>query len=489
LFARIIDGTPIPLFVIDRQHRVTFWNTAVESLSGIPREKMVGTTEQWRAFYSEERPVMADLVLDGAPVDQIEGYYPGRCWGSPLIEGAYEAEDYYPSLGEAGKWLYFTASPIRDENGRVTGAVETLQDITERMRVEGALQESEKSYRELFDGALDAIWVHDLVGNILKANHASGNLTGLSGEALARSNIKDFLSRHSLQVARERRHRMVENGKGLGKPYRQRIIRQDGRETTVMCTTRPIFSDGRLIAFQNIAWDISEQELMQENLRYYMQQVTMAQEHERKRIARDLHDDITQSLLLVTQGLDMLSSDERPKLSNDQLKQHLENLRDQAVDALEAVRRCAHNLRPRIIDDLGLVAALEWLTDELAKNQGIDASAEITGQELALAAEVQLLLFRIAQEALNNTRKHARASSVVLRLEFGDDSLTMTVSDNGRGFEVPRIIGNLAGIGKLGLAGMQERVKLIGGSLKIDSEIGEGTTITVRVPVSVPISE
>ncbi len=489
MVSRIIDGTPIPLFVIDGQHKVTYWNTAIEALSGIDRNGIIGTSEQWRAFFAENRPVMADLIVDGASVDEIEVYYPNRCRKSPLIDGGCEAEGYYPSLGEFGKWLYFVASPIKDEHGRVIGAVETLQDITESKQTEEALRESEMSYRELFDGALDAIWVHDLEGNILKANRATEKLTGLGGEELAKGNIKDFLSKQSLRMAKGRHHRLIENDKSQGRPYKEQIIRKDGTEATVMCATRPIFSDGQLVVFQNIAWDISEQERTQENLRYYMQKVTIAQEHERKRIARDLHDDIAQSMLLVTQGLDVLSSTNRPKLSNSQLKQHLEKLRNQAVDALEAVRRCAQDLRPRIIDDLGLVAALEWLTDDLSEHREIDAYAEITGEERVLPVEVQLLLFRIAQEALNNVRKHAQAPSAILKLEFSDDNLTLTVSDNGRGFEVPKMIGDLAGIGKLGLAGMQERARLIGGSLEIESERGKGTVVTVKVPISVPISE
>jgi PAS domain S-box-containing protein len=484
MLTRISDGTPIPLFVIDSRHNVTYWNTAIEALSGIKKGEIIGTSEQWRVFYAEKRPAMADLIVDGASADEIEVYYPGRCWESSLIDGACEAEGFYPSLGEAGKWLYITASPIKDDHGRVIGAVETLQDITERKQTEEALQESEKSYRELFDGALDAIWVHDLKGNILKANRATEKLTGLSGEELARGSVKDFLSKRGLHLAGEWRHRLIENDKSLGRPYKQHIIRKDRTEATVMCTTRPIFSDGQLVAFQNIAWDISEQERTQENLRYYMQQVTITQEHERKRIARDLHDDIAQSLLLVTQGLDMLSSTNRPKLSNSQLKQYLEKLHNQAVDALEAVRCCAQDLRPRIIDDLGLVAALEWLTDDLAKHEEIDAHAEITGEERTLPAEVQLLLFRIAQEALNNARKHAQASMAILKLEFSGDNLTLTVSDNGRGFKVPRMIGDLADLGKLGLAGMQERARLIGGRLEIESERGKGTTVTVKVPIS-----
>jgi two-component system sensor histidine kinase DegS len=481
---RIIDGTPIPLFVIDSRHNVTYWNKAIEALTGICRDNIIGTSKHWQPFYERKKPLMADLIVDMASWEEIESYYPGHCQESSLLDGACEAEGYYPSLGETGRWLFFTASPIRDENGDIIGAVETLQDATERKHAEEALQASEQSYRELFDGALDAIWVHDLKGNILKANGATARMTGLSNVELAKANIKDFLSKRSLRTTIVGRHRLNEDFESLGKPHKQHIIRKDGTELTLMCTTRPIFYDGQLVAFQNIAWDISEQSRMQENLRYYMQQVTIAQEEERKRIARDLHDDIAQSLLLVMQGLDMLSSTKRPKLTNTQLKRYLERLRNQAVEALEAVRRCAQDMRPRIIDDLGLVAALEWLTDDLSKYGEVDARAEITGEERALPGEVQLLLFRIAQEALNNVRKHAHATSMILKMAFDDDKLTLVISDNGSGFKVPEMLGDLAGIGKLGLTGMQERAKLIGGKLTIESELGKGTTVMVKVPLS-----
>ncbi len=484
MITRIVDGTVIPLFVINGKHKVVYWNRAVEVLTGISRGDIIGTAEQWRAFYETKRPVMADLIVDRASAEKIESYYPDSCKKSPLLEGAFDAERFYPFLGDSGKWLYSTGSPIKDKKGNIIGAVETLQDVTDRKQAEQALLDSEKSYRELFDDALDAIWVHDLEGNILKANRATARITGFSSKELSRANIRDFLSGDSVRKLVSGRHDLIEIYEEMGKPYKQQIVRKDGKEVTVMCTTRPIFSGGKVVAFQNIAWNISRQARVQENLRYYMQQVTIAQEEERKRIARDLHDDVAQSLLLVMQGLDMLSSTKRPKLSNTQLKEYLERLRNQAVDALEAVRRCAQDMRPRIIDDLGLVAALEWLTDDMAKYMEIDAGTEIKGDERSLlCSEVELLLFRIAQEALNNVRKHAQATKTLLTVEFGDDSLTMTIWDNGRGFKVPKILGDLASLGKLGLAGMQERAKLIGGSLKINSGEEKGTTVMVRVPM------
>jgi len=139
MLAKIIDGASIASFVINRRHKVTHWNTAIEALSGIKREEIIGTDEQWRPFYTEKRPVMADLIVDGASADEIEGYYRDKCKKSRLIDGAYEAEDFFPELGQNGKWLHFTASPIKDNNEEIIGAIETLEDITERKITEKAL--------------------------------------------------------------------------------------------------------------------------------------------------------------------------------------------------------------------------------------------------------------------------------------------------------------------------------------------------------------
>lgn len=119
----------------------------------------------------------------------------------------------------------------------------------------------------------------------------------------------------------------------------------------------------------------------------------------------------------------------------------------------------------------------------MVKIHGIDAHVEVIGVERTLPVETQLLLFRIVQEALNNIRRHAAASRAMVKLEFGDNSIKMTVSDNGKGFELLERMGDLASIGKLGLAGMQERTRLLDGSLKVESEPGKGTTVAVEAPV------
>ncbi|MDY6917155.1 MAG: PAS domain S-box protein, partial [Chloroflexota bacterium] len=145
--SQIVDGSTVPIFVVNNLHVVTHWNRACENLTGVPATEVVGTSKQWKAFYRSERPVMADLVVDfvvdNVPEDLIARFYQGKYGKSALIEGAYEAEDFFPHIGDGGRWLFFTAAPIRDQEGRVFGAIETLQDITERKRIEQALKESE----------------------------------------------------------------------------------------------------------------------------------------------------------------------------------------------------------------------------------------------------------------------------------------------------------------------------------------------------------
>lgn len=338
---------------------------------------------------------------------------------------------------------------------------------------------TEQNYRYLFDNASDAMWVQDMEGNIVHANTACEKLTGFTREELLSKNVREFVAREFLEMAREVRRKLL-SGENIVQPYEQRLFRKDGTTVIMKMATSLVIIDGETKGFQHVARDVTEEKRMQENMRFYVQQITRAQEDERKRVARELHDESSPPLLLLIQRLDALTSAHRMRLPQ-RFKYDLEDIRTQAIEALEGLRRCAQDLRPRILDDLGLVAALEWMAENLVKDYGIDTKVEVTGVEKDLPDESQLLLFRIAQEALSNIRRHASASRAWIRMEFHDDKLFLIVKDNGRGFEIPQRIGDLASVGKLGLAGMQERVRLFGGQLEIQSEAGQGTTVTVEV--------
>ena len=341
---------------------------------------------------------------------------------------------------------------------------------------------TEQNYRYLFENASDAIWVHDLKGNVTTANKAFEKLTGYTPEEFVGTDIMRLcVSEECLKVAREVQQRLL-NGEDIEQPYEQRLLRKDGTARIMKVATSLITINGEVKGFQHIARDVTEERQVQENMRFYIEQITRAQEDERKRIARELHDNVAQTLLLLIQRLATITSRARPKLSSS-LKENLEDLRFKTIEALEDLRHFAQDLRPPILDDFGLIPALEWVTEELVKNYGIDAHVEVIGIEQSLPDEVQLLLFRMAQEALRNVWKHSEASRAWVTVEFGDDKNVLTVKDNGKGFKLPERVGDIASRGKLGLIGMQERARLIGGSLRLQSEPGKGTTVTVEVPI------
>jgi PAS domain S-box-containing protein len=188
-YPQIVRGSPIPTFVIDSRHIITHCNRAFENLTGIAAHELIGTRKQWLAFYPAQRPVMADLIVDNASAEELTRYYGRNYWKSSVTEGGYEAEGFFPDLGENGKWIFFTAAPLKDERGRITGAIETLQDISERKWAEEALNESQRRLRTLLDFAPYPIVVFTLDGRVDYLNPAftetfGWNLAELEGKRI-----------------------------------------------------------------------------------------------------------------------------------------------------------------------------------------------------------------------------------------------------------------------------------------------------------------
>ncbi|MBA7691444.1 Signal transduction histidine-protein kinase/phosphatase DegS [subsurface metagenome] len=225
--------------------------------------------------------------------------------------------------------------------------------------------------------------------------------------------------------------------------------------------------------------DLTERKRLKANMEFYLSEVTRAQEEERKRIAREIHDESIQSLAALALGIDATVR-EKERLPKD-IIQRLKGLRAETNSILDGLRRFSHELRPGVIDQVGLVPALEILTEELNKENRVKTSLEVAGSERRLMPETELALFRIAQEALRNVRRHSRATQAAIRLKFTRSKVKLTVSDDGRGFELPGMLSDFAAEGKLGLIGMQERARLLGGKLLVRSGLGRGTTVVVEV--------
>lgn len=205
----------------------------------------------------------------------------------------------------------------------------------------------------------------------------------------------------------------------------------------------------------------------------YVRLVTEAQEEERRRIARDLHDGPAQQLAVLVRDL------EGPRMSKSDTGLHTS-----ASDILDELRRVARDQRPTLLDDLGIAPALEWLVSETDKRTEASLTFLVDGPVSRPDPGVEVALFRIAQEALRNAERHSDATSVSVRLNFGEDEIQLSVADNGKGFESPDSASDYLDSGRLGLMGMHERADLAGGLLLIASRPGSGTTITARIPTT-----
>lgn len=340
---------------------------------------------------------------------------------------------------------------------------------------------AKEKYQDLFENATVAIFVHGLDGVITAANNAWANLTGYSLPDLIGMNVSRLFPPNVLNIITELDQKLLQ-GDSMIMPLEVRMVRRDGAEIIVSLTNRLISENGQPSGFQHIATDVTERRRMRDTLNYYIRQILIVQEEERKRIARELHDETAQSLLLISQRLDGLTSDPHSNLPGE-TRTYLEGVRVVVVKTLNNLRHLTQDLRPRILDDLGLVAALEWLADDLEKHTGLKVRVKVAGPQKPLRPEAQLLLFRIAQEALSNVRRHAEATLVDIVLEHGQERVRLTIRDNGKGFHAPVNVADLAAEGKLGILGMYERARLLNGTVSVSSELGKGTIVVASLPI------
>lgn len=216
----------------------------------------------------------------------------------------------------------------------------------------------------------------------------------------------------------------------------------------------------------------------QRNLRDYIGAITDAQEDERRRLARELHDDTLQSIIALRQRV-QLAQKKMPDKDSQQSLQELETIAEQTIENL---RRTTRALRPIYLEDLGLVTALEMLARETESVSGVKITFHKEGSERRLSAPVELALYRMAQEALSNVARHAQATQASLLICYQGENVELQVTDNGIGFESPNTPADFAPSGHFGLLGMYERADLIGARLSIRSSPGKGTQLTIQLP-------
>ncbi|MCX6088813.1 MAG: PAS domain S-box protein, partial [Candidatus Atribacteria bacterium] len=249
----ILHSSPVLQFVLDKNHRVVSWNRAIEKYSGIKEAEVLGTRDQWKAFYDAERPVLADLIVDEA-VEKLPELYPGKFNKSPFVEGAYEVTDFFPKMGTRGVWLHFTTAPIRDVKGAIIGAVETLEDITERKRAEEEVKRIHHNYETFFNTIDEFLFVLDEEGRILHTNETVIRRFGYTREELIGQPV---LMLHPPELRNESKRIMQELVAGTMDFCPLPVMTKDGHLITVESLVTKCEWDGKPVLF-GVCKDISE---------------------------------------------------------------------------------------------------------------------------------------------------------------------------------------------------------------------------------------
>jgi PAS domain S-box-containing protein len=373
----------------------------------------------------------------------------------------------------------FDADLMTSIGREIAVAIENARLYGIQRRVTEQLTQSEAKYRRLFELASDAIFITDLNGRLIEANRASAELMGDSLEGVIGTDIRQFLSPIELENARHVRSLLL-LGQPFPQPYEQKLVRNDKTEVILMISSNLIKHDDEPPVFEHVARDVSKERRMQDNLRHYVQQITRIQEEERNRIARDLHDDTVQTLYALTRQVDnfIRSSVNLPVEASNFLK----GLIAQINTTSQEVRRFSQDLRPPLLDDLGLVATIRWLAGDMEHRTHIVVKLTVSGKERRLAPHIELAIFRMIQEALRNVEKHALATQVDVNIEYADGKINISIVDNGKGFKLTGDLGELPREGRLGLMGMKERANLIGGNITIKSEIDHGSQVLIELP-------
>ena len=351
------------------------------------------------------------------------------------------------------------------------------EDITDRKKVEKALRESEEFNSSLLAHSPIPIITLRTDTAIAYVNPALQKLTGFSSAALiGKKPPYPWWIEETCEESGRRLARAIRRGP---RKYEELCKRKNGERFCVETTFIPIKANGQTRYYLANWVDLSEQKRLKENMEFYISEITKAQEEERKRIACEIHDGSVQSLAALALELDAISK--REEQLPESVVLNLKRLRVKTEGIIDELRRFSHNLRPGVIDQVGLVPALEILADEISSEANINGGLEITGNERRLTPEIELNLFRIAQEALSNVRRHSGATKATLIIGFTRQKVSLTILDNGNGFNIPEMLGDFITEGKMGIAGMYERARLLDSKLLLKSRVGKGTKVVVEV--------
>jgi PAS domain S-box-containing protein len=393
-------------------------------------------------------------------------------------------EDRWERNGRV-RWVRWAIRPWGSRDGQPEGILIFTEDITARKEIEDALRESEANNRTLFETAPQAILVIDEDGSIVRANQMAGEifgyppseLVGQSHEILVPPRLR---KRHR---AKQKEFFADPRPKVMGMGLNVIGLRKDGTEFPVEVNLSGLQSKDRFLAVSFVS-DITERKEAEaklleneQKLRALAGSLLTAQEDERRKLARELHDDVTQQLAFLSIELGGLAGELPDSMS--ELRERMRSLQNQTSRASTEVRRISHGLHPSVITDFGLSVALEEFCEEFGKAHRIRVVFEGSPADSQLNDAAATCLYRIAQESVRNAMVHGHATAVQVTLQVEKNAMQLRVRDNGSG-SLPERRRSKTG---LGIVSMMERVRLVNGKLNLTSEAGQGTTMVATVPL------
>ncbi len=476
-FEDVIELAPDAMFVLDQSGKILLINAMAERLFGYPREELIGMN------------IAANLI----PVRYRERQriYFQRFLEDPSINQSSFGVDLYAMRKDGSEFPMEVDLSRLDATSGFWVAI-NIRDISERMRIETALRESEQTYRALFENAGDAIFLTDLEGDILQVNQKSAELLGFTRAELQTLSIQDITVAEELADVSGNMERL-KNGYRL-MPYVRHYLKKSGEVLpTENNTVLVADADGKPKFYQNISRDISERIKAEQAQRQLLEEIRRSNEQmrdlalrlqevqdlERRELATVLHDRVGQNLTGLNLNLKILQNQLQPE-NKSEIHKRLSDSLMIVEETTHQIRDVMADLNPPVLDEYGLMAAIKWYSGDFSNRTGIATQVSGDKSDLQLEPSVEKILFRLVQESLNNVAKHAQASRADIGVRISSEMIYLTVKDNGQGFDTHNI-KEIASEPHWGLLSMQQRAASIGAELVIDSSVGAGTEVCVKV--------
>ncbi len=463
-------------------------DVGVAVLPGIPSQVHVGFAEDAVAQMVNQASLWIILLtLLGVLLGTTGSYFLGG-WISRPIEALSRVAERL-GQGELDREIPSTRG---DEVGRLGQAFNAM---AASLRLKFAqLADSERRYRTILEAADDAgegVALFRVQGDgdsqLVYANETFARWYGIDAQA-ACTTARSLLPESSDQLVWERLLPPFDDPPGGSAPVAMTMQGEGAGLLHLEISARRFTYEGEPAVIWLVR-DVTVRHREEVERALLLQQTITAQEEERYRIARELHDETLQSLSATLFGIKVVEASLHQDAPPDHIEESLGQVKGRLTGTIREVQRVIYDLRPILLDELGLVPAINSIADLRLRAQGIEADVQVVGHSRRLDPHQEVAVFRIVQEALQNIVRHSEARSAVIAIEFRPDSLFIQVADDGIGFD-PSLVPSEPDTGSgLGLLGMRERAGLIGGTLSIDSASGEGTTVVLTVPLPQPMPE